>query len=76
MEAAAVTFAEREVGQVAIQQEAFDHSGCDGCETQLALLQESLTSEHHKQQLETIAGIDRRCQESHEAGILEEKEHW
>ena len=42
---------------------------------QLALLQESLTSKHHKQQLETLAGINRHCWESHEARILEEKEH-
>jgi hypothetical protein len=76
MQDAASAFAEH--GK-AIQEEAFDRGyeyGIDGCEAQLASLQESLIADHQKQHLSTLADFGERCQESHEAGIQEERDRW
>ena len=76
MQAAAATYAEHEK---TITEDAFDRGfqyGCDGCTTELASLQESLTAEHQKQNLVMLADFDKRCQESHEAGIQEERKSW
>ena len=76
MQAAAATYAEHEKK---IREEAFDRGfeyGCDGCTTELASLQESLTAEHQKQNLVTLADFDKRCQESREEGIREERKSW
>ena len=69
MRDAATAFAENERE---IQEEAYDRSfefSIDGCEAQLAALQESLTAGHEKQHLETLINFSERSQESHEAGI-------
>ena len=62
-----------------IHKEAFDHgfeSGRDGCEAQLASLQESLTAKYDMQHIETVLNTSERCQEYHEEGIREERERW
>jgi hypothetical protein len=76
MRDAATAFAENEK---AIREEAYDRGfedGHDGCETQLAALQASLTAEHDKQHLETLLNFSERSLEAHEAGIREECERW
>jgi hypothetical protein len=74
MQDASTAFAEN---MKEIQEEAYDcgfEYGRDGCEAQLASLQESLTAEHDKRHLETIINFSERCQEFREAGICEEQE--
>ena len=76
MQAATIKFAEH---AKVVREEAYDRGfeyGSDGCEAQLASLQESLTAAHDKQNLETLLDFSERCQESHEAGIREERECW
>ena len=60
-------------------QEAYDRGyehGMDGCEAQLALLQESLLAKHQEQHLLTLVDFGERCQDFHEAGIQEERDRW
>jgi len=76
MRDAATAFAENEK---AIREESFDRGynyGTDDCEAQLASLQDSLTAKYDMRHIETLLDLDRRCQESHEAGIREERERW
>ena len=76
MRDAATAFAENEK---AIREESFDRGydyGMDDCEAQLASLQDSLTAKYDMRHLETLLDLDRRCQESREAGIREEQERW
>ena len=72
--AAALAENERE-----IRKEAYEHGyehGSDGCEAQLASLQDSLTAKYDMQHIETVLNTSERCQEYHEAGIREERERW
>ena len=76
MRDAAAAFAENEK---AIREEAYDRGyeyGSDGCEAQLAALQESLMTKHDMQCLANLANMNEHCQEYHEAGIQEERRRW
>ena len=76
MQDAATAFAENER---LIREEAYDRGfeyGMDGCEAQLASLQESLTAKYDMQHLSTLTNMSERCQESHKAGIQKECERW
>jgi hypothetical protein len=76
MQDAAAALAENERE---IREEAYDRgfeSGSDGCEAQLASLQESLTAKYDMQHIKTVLNTSERCQEYHEEGIREERERW